>query len=115
MVDDEILIEAELTDESKPDTDYCCVCGKEAVWCYMPGGECYCDDCVPRGCSCNVDNIQEFGEPKTDGPVMWWSEKECVEEPGSLERKEDSFFYECLDEHGRRNHCCEFMWIGSYE
>lgn len=37
-----------------------CDCGKEAVWLYMPSYEgtqrndFYCDDCVARGCSCNM-------------------------------------------------------------
>lgn len=35
-----------------------CDCGKLATWCYMPGysngdSPYHCDDCVPRGCSCN--------------------------------------------------------------
>lgn len=35
-----------------------CNCGKVATWSYLPGyssGEnpSHCDDCVPRGCSCN--------------------------------------------------------------
>ena len=35
-----------------------CNCGKVAVWDYMPGyssgsNPYSCDDCVPRGCSCN--------------------------------------------------------------
>lgn len=37
----------------------CCKCKNDAVWFYMPSDECkdcnYCDDCVPRGCSCNID------------------------------------------------------------
>lgn len=35
-----------------------CKCGKKSVWVYLPGyssGESpfHCEDCVPRGCSCN--------------------------------------------------------------
>lgn len=33
-----------------------CKCGELAVWFYMPGDSCYCDKCVPRGCSCNLDD-----------------------------------------------------------
>ena len=34
-----------------------CDCGAVAVWCYMPGysgggNPHHCEDCVPRGCSC---------------------------------------------------------------
>lgn len=45
----------------------CGKCGVEiAVWCYMPGKEHwhYCDGCVPRGCSCNID--PETGIEDTD-------------------------------------------------
>ncbi len=38
----------------------CFKCNKHAVWCYMPSqqndGDYYCDDCIPRGCSCNIIN-----------------------------------------------------------
>lgn len=38
---------------------FCGVCGKIAVWHYMPSDHPeyvdLCDDCVSRGCSCNVD------------------------------------------------------------
>lgn len=109
--DDEILIEE---DSVKADTEYCAVCGKEAQWCFMPDGICYCDEHVPRGCSCNVDNLIEFGEPDRKDNLMWWTEEEMKNEPmkGTLERKEDSVYYEYLDEQGRRSPCCEFMWIG---
>lgn len=32
-----------------------CRCGKPAVWMYAPGTGNYCEDCVSRGCSCNID------------------------------------------------------------
>lgn len=32
----------------------CDECDNKAVWLYMPGTAQYCDNCVPRGCSCNV-------------------------------------------------------------
>lgn len=113
---DEIIVEAELTEETAPDIDYCCKCGKVAQWCYMPGGECYCDDCVPRGCSCNVDNVIEFGEPSPDRPVVWFTEDDLqMESPGRTERTPDCIYYEYLDEQGRRSPCCEYMWIGPEE
>ena len=31
----------------------CCICAKKAYWSYDPGKESYCENCVPRGCSCN--------------------------------------------------------------
>lgn len=46
----------------------CYKCGSMAVWFYMPGHESendyYCDDCVPRGCSCNFIHID--GEENFD-------------------------------------------------
>lgn len=94
----------------------CSKCNKIAVWEYLPGGKrryFFCDDCVPRGCSCNTYNIKEFNEKIEDSDnVMWWSkedyEKGNVE--GSLERKPDSFYYEYLDEQNRRYPCCEYTY-----
>lgn len=34
-----------------------CKCGKIATWCYLPKDTLYCDDCVSRGCSCNVTKL----------------------------------------------------------
>jgi hypothetical protein len=40
----------------------CCGCGKEVqeYWMYMPGeeDESYCENCVPRGCSCNNEYFE---------------------------------------------------------
>lgn len=35
--------------------DYCNTCAQIASWLYMPGGDLACDECVPRGCSCNLE------------------------------------------------------------
>lgn len=43
----------------------CDKCDKRAVWTYMPGDSNLCDDCVPRGCSCTeepVDDTKPFEE-----------------------------------------------------
>lgn len=89
----------------------CDICGKTATWLYMPGGRFYCDDCVPRGCSCNVDNL-DMGEPEqTTNPIMWWPhniKEEDLYHGGSLHRDSNSFYYEILDEDGRRSPCCEY-------
>jgi hypothetical protein len=37
-----------------------CECGKIAVWIYMPRAEFYCDDCVSRGCDCQLDHEDDF-------------------------------------------------------
>lgn len=35
----------------------CKLCPKLAVWYYVPNGNTYyCDDCVPRGCGCFIDD-----------------------------------------------------------
>ena len=41
-----------------------CDCGNIATWLYMPSSSSkenpfYCDDCVPRGCSCNNTSLEE--------------------------------------------------------
>jgi hypothetical protein len=62
----------------------CLKCGKKAVWFYLPSDSVqYCDDCVPRGCSCNDNEYEE------DGEVVY------------IERKDDK---------GRLLPCCEFMY-----
>ncbi len=50
---------------------YCWRCGKLAVWHYSPSykgkrewREMYCDRCVPRGCSCEMDG--RYGLPNRD-------------------------------------------------
>ena len=69
------------------DKEYICECGKTAVWMYMPGREedVACDDCVPRGCSCNMEPIDENWE--NEDPDNW-------KEP--------------TDEKGRKYPCCEW-------
>jgi len=72
-----------------------CDCGKRAVWLYMPdtdekgGNDYYCDDCVPRGCSCNL-------EPKDN----------------NYENQSPDNWYQPLDDKGREFPCCEFFYIG---
>ena len=48
----------------KPET--CDGCGKIATWAYMPSTENYCDACVPRGCSCNIIDIDVSDEQFRD-------------------------------------------------
>lgn len=101
----------------------CCKCNNIATWFYIPSGNgrrFYCDEHVPRGCTCNVDNIQDFGEPTNDKNVIWWSKNSYenflkqetdptkIEEYTTKTRQSDSFYYEQVDEKGRRLPCCEF-------
>jgi len=55
-----------------------CKCGKMAIWCFVPSGmeesdRFCCDDCVPRGCSCNEelkDGIDR-NSPEAEKPENW--------------------------------------------
>lgn len=89
----------------------CSCCNKIATWSYMPSTSRrrnFCDDHVPRGCSCNVYNIEEFSDSIPNGNVMWWSKNDDLNIDGSLVKNNDSFFYEELDEDGKRSPCCEY-------
>lgn len=41
----------------------CSECGEKAVWEYTPSSRelGYCDNCIPRGCSCSIGEIDEQG------------------------------------------------------
>lgn len=93
----------------------CSVCKEKlAVYYYMPSykgkieaEEYFCDDCVPRGCSCEENHV----DPNAYGPeplsepylpkgiegVDWkWIEKDKI--------------WCSIDEKGRQYPCCEFMY-----
>ena len=101
----------------------CSHCNKTATWLYMPSTEkgCrfFCDDHVPRGCSCNVYDLECDGEPEEDqlGCTIWWNREDYDKcyikhlnpiEYATKERQPDSFYYEVLDEDGKRWPCCEY-------
>ena len=95
----------------------CCECGKTAVWFNEYGTnnrtKYYCEDCVPRGAICNIDNIQDIGEPNPNKKIMWWDEFSLQKDflkNGTLERTKNSFYYEELDEEGRRSPSDEFTY-----
>jgi len=85
-----------------------CKCGKIATWLYMPGSDLQddakCDDCVPRGCTCNTfPTIYEDAEDKyeispkgIEGKDWEWVEK-------------DEYFRD-LDGEGRELPCCEWWY-----
>lgn len=88
----------------------CCHCKeKDAVWFYLPGsmknGNEFCDDCVPRGCDCNVHHRIEIPMEPQDEPVIYWNEDITK---WTKELTADSVYYESVDEKGRRFPCCEF-------
>lgn len=90
----------------------CCSCTeKDAVWCYMPGGledgDFFCDDCVPRGCSCNQYSFEEFDDSDDfENKIYWDKEREKF----TKEKTENSKFYEPVDQQGRRYPCCEYFY-----
>jgi hypothetical protein len=68
-----------------------CGCGKMAVWLYGPDGTARCDDCVPRGCSCNRELKEgiDYESPEAELPENW---------------------IELTDVRGRKYPCCEWLW-----
>lgn len=91
----------------------CSRCGKKAVWLYMPSGSgrvLYCDDCVPRGCSCNNHDIKWDGEPEEGREVVWLPKNyKSLEKEMTRERRPDSFHYQYLDK-GRLLPCGEYFY-----
>ena len=63
----------------------CLICNNKSRWIYMPSGEEFCDSCVPRGCSCNLEPID--GDWENQNPENWVENK---------------------DELGRLLPCCEY-------
>ena len=57
----------------------------------MPRGNVACDDCVPRGCSCNCDLKEgiDIDSPEAQKPENW---------------------IEATDEQGRKFPCCEWWY-----
>ena len=80
------------------DDEMCEVCHQSlAEWFYMPFSDpdrpsAFCDECVPRGCSCNLDLKDD----------SMWDDEEYQKDPKN--------WVEELDEKGRRYPCCEFMY-----
>lgn len=111
----------------KTRTHRCSCCNKPAVWMYAPastGRVFYCNDCVPRGCSCNVDTVTGLSRFDMTRKHAFWSKEDYEKyhatdelmQHASPTKQEDSFYVEVLDDEGRRNPCCEFWWSeGGYE
>jgi len=78
-----------------------CNCGKLATWWYMPGysgggDPFHCDDCVPRGCTCNHKYLKEDYDnnpTEEEEPIKWIRENEV---------------WTRVDEKGREQPCCEY-------
>ena len=88
-----------------------CDCGKVATWCYMPGysngdNPSHCDDCVPRGCSCNH---QPVSEKVYQSPGVLLNTPESVEGNG-WKWIEEGKIWTYIDNQGREYPCCEHMY-----
>lgn len=90
-----------------------CDCGKDAAWIYMPGGKdgnnFFCDDCVPRGCTCNYRYTKsELAETPPKDKTKWkWIVFKDV--PDYVDTPEGEIWV-YLDEKGRESPCCEFEY-----
>ena len=91
----------------------CQVCNKkDAVWCYMPGHsngiDLFCDDCVPRGCTCNQYHIDEFNKMIViEQNYLFWDK---LREHSTNRITNDTVYFEPLDEENRRYPCCEYLY-----
>ena len=87
---------------------FACDCGKMAQWDYAPTtsgtwNPFFCDECVPRGCSCNDDyDCEDMPIKET---IEWYNKNgmkwEWIEEGVSIRH---------LDEKGRKLPCCEYFF-----
>lgn len=93
-----------------------CECNKIATWWYAPGYSgkdkdrpYYCDDCVPRGCSCEwtyADKKDKDSLPKgIEGKDWKWIEKEATEKMDEIKKGE---VWVSVDEKGRQYPCVEY-------
>lgn len=79
----------------------CYNCNQVAKWLYIPGKneptgcDFFCDDCVPRGCSCNWEL-----RPGVEANI---GRSGCIINP-------DTDYYEPVDEDGRKYPCCEYWY-----
>ena len=83
---------------------------KDAVWLYMPGhddgNDFFCDDCVPRGCSCNQYAFEEFNfNSNHNSNYIFWN-KELTKSTDTI--KDDTFYYEPVDERRGGYECSEY-------
>ena len=88
-----------------------CDCGKIASYWYAPASSSnenrfYCDDCVPRGCSCNNHRYIDVNtyEPPLD------KEDLPTEEDLPIKWIEEGKIWCHVDMQGREYPCCEFWY-----
>lgn len=88
-----------------------CKCGALAVYFYMPSYEgkkeeenYFCENCVPRGCSCEWNYVKEFGPPPSGRLWKWVT----ISPGGRYEAVKEGEVWVEIDEKGREYPCCEF-------
>jgi hypothetical protein len=83
----------------------CHVCHwRRSVWFYMPGMDNACEECVPRGCSCNREIKPEFEEEYTEDMANG------IRNP-KWDISDKELFYDVTDEKGRKMPCCEWHYV----
>lgn len=102
-----------------------CDCGNVATWFYAPGGgsdegqNYFCDNCVPRGCSCNwtyADKNAYGPEPLKEDLMpegVEGKDWKWVVRAGDENMEEitlESRVWTNIDEQGREYPCCEFWY-----
>lgn len=75
-----------------------CDCGKKAVWVYMPGfktgSDFFCDEHVPRGCSCNNRYVRvDAYTPELENPDLPTSEDGVEGRDWKWDRVKEPFKY----------------------
>jgi hypothetical protein len=91
-----------------------CNCGRVAVWDYMSGfssgcSPYFCDDCVPRGCSCNHRYVEVSSyEPPLVNPDL--PVDDDGEEGIDWKWIEEGRIWVRIDEKGREYPCAEYDW-----
>lgn len=69
-----------------------------AVWSLLSGDAYYCENCVPRGCGCQIEYVnEEFPNSPDNNLINWkWIEKDVC------------WCY--IDEEGRQFPCAEYSY-----
>lgn len=89
-----------------------CDCGKVAIWCYGPGFSSgnnlnFCNDCVPRGCSCNYIYVDVNSyHPPLSNPDL--PEGKKGKEWKWLDNEKTHWCH--IDDKGREYPCAEYWY-----
>lgn len=109
----------------KEETKKCYVCKKNitSYWLYMPGNskkdDIYCNDCVPRGCSCNQEEFKSIENIKDN--LEYYKKNRNIFDLTYLllnEKREivndvtEAKSYELVNKEEKMlSPCCEYNWI----